>query len=43
MKKIIILSLAAFIAAFGTYRAFKELADAMENWDMEWEEAEEAE
>lgn len=35
-KKIIILALSAFVAAFGTYKAFKDLADAME--DIDWEE-----
>jgi hypothetical protein len=35
-KKITILALSAFIAAFGAYKAFKDLADAME--DIDWEE-----
>lgn len=37
-KKIIMLALSAFIAAFGTYKAFKDLADSMEKWEMDWEE-----
>lgn len=35
-KKITILALSAFIAAFGAYKAFKDLSDAME--DIDWEE-----
>lgn len=42
-KKIILLALSAFIAAFGAYRAFKELADSMESWEMAWDEEKEEE
>lgn len=37
-KKITILALAAFIAAFGTYKAFSDLAKAFEDLDFEEEE-----
>jgi hypothetical protein len=40
-KKIIILALSAFVAAFGTYRAFKDLADALESADFIWDEEDE--
>lgn len=39
-KKIIVLALAAFTAAFGTYKAFKDLAEAMENSETEWDDEE---
>ncbi|MEY3378345.1 MAG: hypothetical protein RLZZ328_1513 [Bacteroidota bacterium] len=39
-KKIIVLALAAFTAAFGTYKAFKDLAEAIEDWEMEWDDEE---
>lgn len=39
-KKIIVLALAAFTAAFGAYTAFKSLAEAMENWDDNWNDTE---
>jgi hypothetical protein len=42
MKKIAILAIAAFTAAFGAYHAFKDLAEAMESWEMDWEEDEES-
>lgn len=42
-KKIILLALSAFISAFGAYRAFKELADSMESWEMAWDEEKEEE
>ncbi len=38
MKKIIILSLAAFAAAFTAYKSFNDLANSMEDWDMDLEE-----
>lgn len=41
MKKIIILSFAAITAAFGAYKAFNDLAKAMDSWDTDWAEAEE--
>jgi len=40
MKKIALLAIAAFTAAFGAYTAFKDLADAMEKWEMEWDDEE---
>ena len=40
MKKIALLALAAFTAAFGAYTAFKRLAEAMENWDDNWDDEE---
>ena len=40
MKKIALLAIAAFTAAFGAYHAFKDLAEAMENWDDDWDEEE---
>ena len=39
MKKISLLAIAAFTAGFGAYKAFKDLAEAMEEFD--WEEQEE--
>jgi hypothetical protein len=39
-KKIIVLALSAFIAAFGTYKAFKDLADALESEDFSLDEEE---
>jgi DMSO/TMAO reductase YedYZ molybdopterin-dependent catalytic subunit len=38
MKKISLLALAAFAAAFTAYRAFDELAKSMEDWDIDWDE-----
>jgi hypothetical protein len=38
MKKISLLALAAFAAAFTAYKAFDDFAKSMENWDMDWEE-----
>lgn len=38
MKKISLLAIAAFAAAFGTYHAIKDLAAAFENLDFEEEE-----
>lgn len=38
MKKITILALAAFAAAFTAYKAFSDLADSFENWDVDWDE-----
>jgi hypothetical protein len=38
MKKISILALAAFAAAFTAYKAFDDLAKSMESWEMDWEE-----
>ena len=35
MKKAGLLAIAAFMAAFGAYTAFKDLAEEIENWDME--------
>ena len=40
MKKIALLAIAAFTAAFGAYTAFKDLAEAMENWDDTWDDEE---
>ena len=41
-KKIIVLALAAFTAAFGAYRAFAQLSEALEQADYSWsQEAEE--
>jgi len=37
-KKITILALSAFIAAFGAYKAFSDLAKAFEDLDFEEEE-----
>jgi hypothetical protein len=42
-KKIIVSALALFIAGFGAYRAFNDLANAIESWEMEDDEAEETE
>lgn len=42
-KKIIVLALAAFTAAFGAYRAFAQLAQALEKADFNWDEAAEEE
>lgn len=39
-KKIIILALSAFVAAFGTYKAFQDLSDAMEKWEVDWDDEE---
>lgn len=36
MKKVGLLAMAAFTAAFGAYHAFKSLAEAIEDFD--WEE-----
>lgn len=38
MKKISLLAIAAFAAAFGTYHAIKDLAKAFEDFDFEEEE-----
>jgi len=38
MKKISILALAAFAAAFTAYKAFNDLAKSMESWEMDWDE-----
>lgn len=38
MKKISLLAIAAFAAAFGTYHAIKDLAAAIEDIDFEEEE-----
>ena len=38
MKKIIMLALAAFAAAFTAYKAFNDFAKSMESWDIDWEE-----
>lgn len=37
-KKIILMALSVFISAFGAYKAFKDLADSMESWEMSWDE-----
>ena len=41
MKKITILALAAFAAAFTAYRAFNEFANSFENLDIDWYEDDE--
>ena len=38
MKKIALLAIAAFAAAFGAYHAFKDLAEAFEDMDFNEEE-----
>jgi hypothetical protein len=38
MKKISLLAIAAFAAAFGTYHALKDLASAFEDLDFDEEE-----
>lgn len=38
MKKITLLAIAAFAAAFGTYHAIKDLAAAFEDFDFNEEE-----
>lgn len=38
MKKIALLAIAAFTAAFGAYHAFKDLAEAFEDMDFNEEE-----
>jgi hypothetical protein len=38
MKKITLLALAAFAAAFTAYKAFDELANSLESWDLDWDE-----
>lgn len=38
MKKIALLAIAAFTAAFGAYHAFKDLAAAFEDFDFDEEE-----
>jgi hypothetical protein len=43
MKKITVLAFAAIAAAFGAYKAFNDLAKAMDDWDTDWAEAEETE
>lgn len=40
MKRIIFLAMAAFTAGIGAYTAFKDLAEAMENWDDTWDDEE---
>lgn len=35
MKKIALLAIAAFAAAFGAYHAFKDLAEAFEDMDFD--------
>ena len=35
MKKIALLAIAAFTAAFGAYHAFKDLAEAFEDMDFD--------
>lgn len=42
-KKIILLALSAFISAFGAYKAFKDLAESMQSWEMAWDEDREEE
>jgi len=39
-KKIVLLAISAFIAAFGMYKAFKDLSDALESADISWDEEE---
>lgn len=38
MKKVMFLAIAAFTAAFGAYHAFKDLAQAFEDFDFDDEE-----
>jgi hypothetical protein len=38
MKKISLLALAAFAAAFTAYKAFDELANSLESWDIDWDD-----
>ena len=38
MKKVAILAIAPFTAAFGAYHAFKDLSEAMESFDWDDEE-----
>lgn len=40
MKKVAILAIAAFTAAFGAYKAFDELAKSLENLEDNWAEEE---
>ena len=37
-KKIIMLALSVFIAAFGAYKAFKDLEDSMNSWESSWDD-----
>jgi hypothetical protein len=39
-KKIIVLAMSAFVSALGMYKAFKDLADALESADFMWDEEE---
>jgi len=39
-KKILFLVISAFISAFGMYKAFKDLSDALESADISWDEEE---
>lgn len=43
MKKISLLALAAFAAAFTAYKAFDDLANSFEDWEMDWDNEEENE
>lgn len=38
MKKITILAIAAFTAAFGAYKAFDDLVKSLDNWEEIWDE-----
>ena len=38
MKKISLLALAAFAAAFTAYKAFDDFTNSFEDWEMAWDE-----
>lgn len=40
MKKISLLALSAFLAAFTAYKVFDDLANSFEDWEMAWDEEE---
>lgn len=40
-KKVIAFTLSVFIAAFGTYKAIKDLSDAFKDFDFDEEESDE--
>lgn len=38
MKKISILAMIAFAAAFTAYKAFDDFAKSVESWDIDWDD-----
>lgn len=43
MKKITLLAMIAFAAAFTAYKAFDDLAESFQNWDVDFEDGEDLE